>query len=340
MPDKTLTVKGDKCHGGKKSKERITVLVWANMDGSEKLPLLVIGKFAKPRCFKGVQSFPVTYRSNSKAWMNSALFEDWVQQLDRRFQREKRDVLLVIDNCPAHPKIDGLSAIRLVFLPPNTTSCLQPCDQGIINNLKCFYRKRLIIKLTEALDAGQDLQISLLDAIYMLSLAWRDVTEVTISNCFKKAGFASTRQTALEVSNEPINSIEMTHLWEGLSCAGYNMPNGIALEQFVHADDDVVASDSPTEHDIVETVRKQFGSSPNPSQSVEDEDIDDCGSKLVPPTPSEAKKALQVLRDFVSAKPSCTELFTSIADLEDEILRLIDTSRVQSHITDFFCSKS
>ena len=36
LPSKTMAFKGDKCHGGKKSKERVTVMVCSNMDGSEK----------------------------------------------------------------------------------------------------------------------------------------------------------------------------------------------------------------------------------------------------------------------------------------------------------------
>ena len=36
------------------SKEHVILLVGANMDGSEKLPLLVIGKYINPRCFRGV----------------------------------------------------------------------------------------------------------------------------------------------------------------------------------------------------------------------------------------------------------------------------------------------
>ena len=44
LPDKTLHMKGEQCSGGKKSKERITVLVCANMTGIEKLPLIVICK--------------------------------------------------------------------------------------------------------------------------------------------------------------------------------------------------------------------------------------------------------------------------------------------------------
>ncbi|GFW02864.1 uncharacterized protein TNCV_3732641 [Trichonephila clavipes] len=37
------------------------------MDGSEKITPLIIGKSAKPRCFKGINSFPTNYRSNKKA---------------------------------------------------------------------------------------------------------------------------------------------------------------------------------------------------------------------------------------------------------------------------------
>ncbi|KAM7306822.1 tigger transposable element-derived protein 4-like [Ixodes scapularis] len=49
LPNKTLSFKGEKCTGGKHSKDRITVLAEANMDGSKKLKLLVIGKTKRPR---------------------------------------------------------------------------------------------------------------------------------------------------------------------------------------------------------------------------------------------------------------------------------------------------
>ena len=45
LPDKTHTVSGEIRTRGKKSKERITLLVCANMTGTEKLPLLAIVKF-------------------------------------------------------------------------------------------------------------------------------------------------------------------------------------------------------------------------------------------------------------------------------------------------------
>lgn len=61
---------------GKKSKNRITILVGANMSGSEKCPLFVIGKSSRPRCFKNA-TIPVEYAANPKAWMRSKLFVVW-----------------------------------------------------------------------------------------------------------------------------------------------------------------------------------------------------------------------------------------------------------------------
>ncbi|GFR74433.1 tigger transposable element-derived protein 4 [Elysia marginata] len=68
LPDKTMEFKGtSSCHGGKQAKERVTVLCCANMDGSEKWPLFVIGKFKQPRCFKGLRRLPVSCDANKKA---------------------------------------------------------------------------------------------------------------------------------------------------------------------------------------------------------------------------------------------------------------------------------
>jgi hypothetical protein len=64
-----MTFKGEKCTTGKRSKERITLLVGSNMSGTEKVPLHVIGKSAKPLCFKNAR-IPVDY----KAWMTGKFF--------------------------------------------------------------------------------------------------------------------------------------------------------------------------------------------------------------------------------------------------------------------------
>ena len=135
LPKKTLHLKDEKCTGGKHSKIRVTGLAAANING-DKLPMFVIGKSQKPRCFKNIKKLPCRSRGRKKSWMDSTLFEEWVRELDNQFEKENRKIALIINNCTAHPEIGGLKAMDLFFLPSNTTSVLQPMDQGVICSFK------------------------------------------------------------------------------------------------------------------------------------------------------------------------------------------------------------
>ena len=73
--------------------------------------------------------------------MTNELFTNCIQQLDIIFFKQKRKIILFIDNCPTHPQYIPVTNIKVVFLPPNATSKLQPLDQGIIKVLKQKYRK-------------------------------------------------------------------------------------------------------------------------------------------------------------------------------------------------------
>ena len=111
----------------------------ANATG-DKITMFVIGKSKSPRCFKGIKHLPCKYRNQNKGWMDSVLFEDWIREMDTKLTKEKKKVALIIDNCPAHPTIDNLKSIDLIFLPLNTTSKLQPMDQRVIRSLKAYYK--------------------------------------------------------------------------------------------------------------------------------------------------------------------------------------------------------
>jgi len=124
--------KNESAKGFKSSKEQVTVLCCANMKG-EKQGLLVIGKSKNPRCFKEVRSLPIDYYSNANAWMNSVIFNDWLVKWDLEL---KRNIVLFVDNCTAHTNNSLLKNIKVIFLPANTTSLIQPCGQGIIRAYK------------------------------------------------------------------------------------------------------------------------------------------------------------------------------------------------------------
>ncbi|XP_037567787.1 tigger transposable element-derived protein 4-like [Dermacentor silvarum] len=86
LPDKTITYNGGVCAGGKSSKERVTVLLGANMTGTEKIPLFVIGKSQKLRCFRNIRTLPADYAANKKARMTGELFKQWLRKLDQKFE--------------------------------------------------------------------------------------------------------------------------------------------------------------------------------------------------------------------------------------------------------------
>ena len=112
--------------------------------------MFVIGKAKNPRCFKNVKFSPCCYRNQRKSWMDGKLFEEWFRELDRKFACEGRNVAFVIGNCPAHPHIDYLQAIKLYFLPPHTISRTQPMDQGVIRLLKAKCRKNVVRKIIQS----------------------------------------------------------------------------------------------------------------------------------------------------------------------------------------------
>ena len=193
-------MKGEKCSGGKHSKVRLTGLAAGNALG-ERLPMFVIGKSAKPRCFKGVKTLPCRYRSQKKSWMSGELFEEYVRELDRTFSVSKRKIALIIDNCTAHPHVENLKWVELIFLPPNTTSKTQPMDQGIIRALKAKYRSLAVRKMIKALDEKASIpKFSILTAMFMLRKAWDDIADQTFTNCFRKSGIS--QRDAEKVINE------------------------------------------------------------------------------------------------------------------------------------------
>ncbi|CAB5393462.1 unnamed protein product [Rhizophagus irregularis] len=117
----------------KKNKEWLSVALCTNSDGSNKLPSLVISKYANLQCFKNINigNLPITYRNNAKAWMLTTLFQEWLQEFNYQvnIKHNNQRVLLLLDNCKSH-KIDNLvlKNVEVCFLPPNTTSKLQPMD--------------------------------------------------------------------------------------------------------------------------------------------------------------------------------------------------------------------
>jgi len=140
LSNKSYFFKDDSRHGGKQSKERITLNVMVNSDGSEK-DLIVIGKTKNPTSFRGVKKLPFCYYNNQKAWMTTLIFNDVLTSFDKKIKRENRNVILFVDNFSGHQVTKKLTNTKLEYFSPNTTCVFKPCDQGIIFSLKSHYKK-------------------------------------------------------------------------------------------------------------------------------------------------------------------------------------------------------
>jgi hypothetical protein len=92
-----------------------------------------------PCAVKGIMKTQllVFWHSNKKAWVMQTIFSDWYMSYFcpavKEFCTKNRvphKVLLLLDNAPGHPpdlsdlNTNGLE-VKIVFLPPNTTSLLQ-----------------------------------------------------------------------------------------------------------------------------------------------------------------------------------------------------------------------
>lgn len=319
LPDQTHAKKGSKCIRGKESKLRVTVLLGANMTGSEKLDPLLIGKSENPRCFKAFRKnnkrLPILYESNQKSWMTGKIFADYMTRINNKMRSEDRKILMLLDNCPAHPKDLSFSNIRIEFLPKNTTSVLQPMDQGIIRSFKCFYRKRLIQHIIMQVEAtgtsASAVKIDVLQAMKWSLCAWESVTRATIADCFRKAGFKKP-EDHLDSDTEEEDGEEETVI--------HSLFPDVDVNDYVSVDDDlIVAEEGEDAAQVMDC-----------SESEEEEEEEPEPK----PQKQDAIAAFQLLVRYNEYESFVSQ--SVIDKMQHSLLKHAIQTKVQTEITDFF----
>lgn len=333
LPNRTLTLKGDVCHGGKQSKRRLTVLLCTNSDGSDKRVPLVIGKSARPRCFKGTHRMPVKYVANTKAWMTRDIFSEWLTDFNNDVKRQGRKICLFIDNCTAH-HVEGLelSNIELQFLPANCTSLIQPLDKGIINSVKCSYRRRLIQKLLLNIRLQRDTKVDIVQAIEMLEASWRETSAEIVANCFRKARISTEVQVvqAEEIDageEEPSCPPDLAEAWISLRTNG-GAPDHLQICDFLYADNCAVTTEEMTDEALAESVR---------DRSDDNGPWEDDSARALP-SAKEVLDAIDLLRRAAGSLDDDGAALCSLMTYERSVLPSI-MNKEQSKITQFFTAK-
>lgn len=313
------------------------------MTGTDKLKPLVIGKFAKPRCFKSVKSLPVIYRANKKAWITSDIYEQWLRDLNKSMMKQKRKIVLFVDNCPAHPQIDRLSNVKVVFLPPNTTSQLQPLDQGMIWNFKMNYRRLIVNKLLDSHENKAEFEMNVYNAIVFIHRAWRNETLKTIENCFAKAGSvkrASDDEPSDNDDDDNDDDVPLAFLQCNWLCVVDTETSDLDFEQYVSVDNSVTMAEQPDDDEILSSVlNKKSDKEQADNCDSDDEDDDDAmvsDTLIIPAVNREsACDSLTKLRIYIDSQENVNDrIYDSLSDLETFLCQRKFVR--QTTINDFF----
>lgn len=340
IPRKTLHKKGEKCHGGKHSKERLSILLCFFADGKFEKPL-VIGRSQNPRCFKSInkRNLPVSWYANKKAWMTGTIMEKFLIQLNKKMVIQKRKILLFLDNASSHPNLK-LSNVQLVFLPPNTTSKTQPLDQGIINAIKVQYRKRVLKRLICKIDTATNISdlvkgVTFLDAISWLKESIESLKETVVPNCFRKAGFQFVDSTDADYDEE--DDIPLSEL---RALMAENDFNDLTVEEFVNIDDGVF-TESDTEFTSIDLNSEDKEDDTETEDDIEDENSEQSDNSNVSSIKhAEALDMLKEIQVFAYSKDN-----SCLADKLSECMNLVQddlicSKKKQTSITEFFAKQS
>ncbi|UYV61236.1 hypothetical protein LAZ67_1003996 [Cordylochernes scorpioides] len=372
LPDNSQVKNANSASGHKQSKDRLSVLLCANADASHKNVLAVVGKSKRPRAIKNIiDRLPVHYYSSHKAWFNQSIFSEWffkrfINEV-RNFQENKLRVapdqvkaLLLVDNSPAHPTelISNDGNIKCKFLPPNTTSVLQPMDQGVIVAFKRLYKRRQLEScLVFSSDADQPnnsvgeqtfsnlKKYDIKKAIFNFGNSWDELKSSTIRNGWKillehkNNSDLETAGDALQLSEDESDEDEQEiRRLEQLFQRARIEVNQESINEWIDIDLDDPGHNVLSNDDLVEAVlseKMEISSSDDSSSTSED--------SLEPDVPRcEALKSLDVALKYLEKRtePEMLASYNTINSLRTMLMReeeaLLNKPKKQTTISNFF----
>ena len=196
-----------------------------------------------------------------------------------------------------------------MFLPPNTTSKVQPMDQGIIQSMKLKFHKRQSQKILAEMEKKKDVcgtdllkQISILDAIYWIKHTWDEVETSTIIKCFQKSGFVFSETEDNVISVDINDDIPLSLVNMANELFGYDFSDLVEIEQSIPTCDESMDWDKPASELLSE----------NETVTDESDDESDETDQTVPVcTLNEVEEYLEKLKVFALAKGQ-TKMLTNV----------------------------
>lgn len=203
--------------------EVITVMLCANLDGTEKLDPMIIGRYENYSSFKNhfreettisnsgdlgqdihlgermAKKFGVSYHSNKKSWLTSTLFHDWLVSWDKRLVSDDRKIWILLDDSCSHRIVNlHLQNIQLIYTSSN--SRFLPFNWGVLEEFKTRYRiqqyKALIDLQSKLSDNPADLKLlsysqsclTMSNAFKFIKISWDAIPKELVQSNWKSSG--------------------------------------------------------------------------------------------------------------------------------------------------------
>jgi hypothetical protein len=251
--------------------------------------------------------------------MTSLVFQDWLITFNKliRINNPQRKILLLLDNAGSH-SIHGLELRNIVikFLPPNTTSKLQPLEAGIIANFKSKYRTHFIRFLINEIDRnGTKGKLDILGAIRFVVKSWNEVSATTIRNCWFHTKLIEKRLPEITEIEEAIDPMPINEL---------NLDNPMTTNEYIDFSEARIIEDSIDKECDTPVINEE-----------EDEEIDDSSvePKIVN---SEAENSCKLLINYFEQQ-NCdySSHFKALHKFNSDISKIRSESLRQTSILDY-----
>lgn len=113
----------------------VSIVLFANRDGSHLVPLLYFGYSAKQRCFgdNRFSGLKLLFSSQKKASVDSIVFKRWLCCWYNEVRKvTNEDVILIEDNCGGHESEIIYPGFKIEFMPPGPNPKYQRLELGFI----------------------------------------------------------------------------------------------------------------------------------------------------------------------------------------------------------------
>lgn len=187
---------------------------------------------------------------------------------------------------------------EVLFLPPNTTSKLQPMDAGIIAAVNMRYRRRQLERALDFIDLGEVniYNIDQLTAMRWLKTVWEELPGHVIFNCWKHTILLNEKLTASTIdSTDNASTVCAEGELQNLVDTLVTPVNQMSIMSLINAEDPMECTEEFSEDIVVQGLIEEIV---NKGDGESDGVVDDEASIPMPSVTEQLRAIAQVKRLF------------------------------------------